>query len=55
MPKFKEIGVHKVVCISVNDPFVMANWGIDSGAVDAGIEMFCDPTQFFYFRDWTKF
>lgn len=47
MPKFKEIGVNKVVCISVNDPFVMANWGIDSGAVDAGIEMFCDPTSTF--------
>ena len=47
MPRFKESGVHKVICISVNDPFVMANWGIDSGAVEAGIEMFCDPRSSF--------
>ena len=34
MPKFKEIGVNKVVCISVNDPFVMKAWGEDRNVGD---------------------
>ncbi len=47
MPKFREKGVNKVICISVNDPFVMASWGLETGALDAGIDMLCDPTSDF--------
>ena len=42
MSALKEAGIDKVICISVNDPFVMQAWSISVNAADAGIEMLAD-------------
>lgn len=40
-------GVDAIVCVSVNDPFVMKAWGESSGAIAAGLHMLADPQSEF--------
>ncbi len=47
MDGFRDKGVDKVICVAVNDPFVMAAWADSTGAAEAGIEMLADPASEF--------
>lgn len=40
--KLRDKGVSRVVCITVNDPFVAGAWATDTGASAAGIEVLAD-------------
>ena len=48
MDKFKAKGVAEIICVSVNDAFVMKAWGENQGVLDT-ITMIADPAG-----DFTK-
>ncbi|MCT4333219.1 peroxiredoxin [Paracoccus sp. YLB-12] len=40
--QFRDKGVSRIVCLTVNDPFVCAAWAEATGAPDAGIDVLAD-------------
>lgn len=41
---FRDKGVERVICIAVNDPFVLQAWSDATGAAKAGVEILSDAS-----------
>lgn len=44
--ELKQQGINEIVCVSVNDPFVMAAWG-KMQSTDSKVRMLADPSAAF--------
>ncbi|WP_420857897.1 peroxiredoxin [Marivivens marinus] len=46
-PEFDKKGVDEIICVAVNDAFVMKAWSDQTGAGEAGVTLLADPDSSF--------